>query len=240
MPVNAGEELAVSAGLVGYASEERYRARADFLFRGIPIAGKRVLDVGTGPGAWAIWAALNGAGWVVALEPEADGSSRQVFSALCRNLERLDLTDRVSALPLRLQDLPPQTGPFDVAILFNVINHLDEEAVVRLHEDRQAFARYVGILRLLRSLMRDGGWAIVADCARRNFWNQIGLTSPLARPIEWHKHQDPELWKRLFGCSGFAFADLRWSPFQPLPRITSNWLAQYLTSSHFVLRVRAI
>jgi hypothetical protein len=75
-----------------------------------------------------------------------------------------------------------------VVIMFNVINHLDEDAVVVLHQDPVAFERYVTLLKNLHFRMRPGGWIVVADCARANFWPRLGLGSPFARSIEWHKH----------------------------------------------------
>ena len=138
-----------------------------------------------------------------------------------------------------LQDVAPPQRPFDVVVLYNVINHLDEAAVVALPRDTTAVARYVGLLRHVRALMRAGGWAIVADAARGNFWDRLGLRSPLARTIEWRKHQEPETWVDLFERASFERHDLRWSPLQPFVRLTANRLVQYLTSSHFVLRLRA-
>src|SRR5262249_49869462 len=39
---------------------------------------------------------------------------------------------------------------FDVVMMYDVSNHLDEDAVVVLHKDEAAFARYVTILQNLR------------------------------------------------------------------------------------------
>jgi SAM-dependent methyltransferase len=228
-----------AARLVGYSSAKRYRVRGDFVFRGVPLTGAHVLDVGCGVGAWAIWAALHGAARVVGIEPGAEGSSANTLAACRRAIADLGLGGTVVATDQYLQQLPIPERPFDVVVLYNVVNHLDEEAVVALHRDRAAAARYVTVLERLRSMVRLGGWVIVADAARDNLWRRLGLRSPLARSIEWEKHQDPSTWIRLFERAGFELADLRWSPLQPFVRLTANRLAQYVTASHFVLRVRA-
>jgi hypothetical protein len=80
---------------------------------------------------------------------------------------------------------------------------------------------------------------IVADCGRDNVWPRFGLSSPFMPTIEWQKHQNPEVWIRVFAQAGFENIDCRWSPLQPLPEVTGNRLVQYLTCSHFVLRFRA-
>lgn len=231
--------LELAARLVGYASETRYRVRGDFLFQGIRLTGSNVLEVGCGTGAWAIWAALHGADRVVGIEPEVEGSSANTLATFKQTIERLGLSEKVVGTDLYLHQIPVQKRPFDVVVLFNVINHLDEEAVVALHRDPASYARYVTILRQLRSQMNRGGWVVVADCSRDNFWHRLGLPSPLARSIEWHKHQNPNTWMGVFEQAGFERVDLRWSPLQPFVKLTANWLVQYITSSHFVLRFRA-
>ena len=54
-----------------------------------------------------------------------------------------------------------------------MINHFDEGAVKRLNRDSEAIAKYIAVLSHLRGLMVKGGYAIVADCGRTNFWNNI-------------------------------------------------------------------
>src|SRR5579862_744760 len=67
---DANDLLERAARLVGYASAKRYRNRGSFLFQGIPLQTASVLEVGCGKGAWAIWAALNGAARSVGIDPE--------------------------------------------------------------------------------------------------------------------------------------------------------------------------
>ena len=230
----------LAARRVGYASSARYRMRGDFLFAGISLAGAHVLEVGCGTGAWAVWTALHGAERVVGIEPEAQGSTTKVLATFKQTIETLGLSAKVVAAPCLLHELPLQQRPFDVVAMYDVLNHLDEDAVVDLHKNPVALKRYLSILQGLRLQMSLGGWVIVADCARDNFWKRMGLRSPFATSIEWHKHQNPQIWIDIFAQAGFQCVDLRWSPLQPFPRLTANWLVQYITCSHFVLRFRAV
>lgn len=231
--------LELAARLVGYSNGKRYSIRGEFLFTGIPLAGARVLEIGCGTGAWAIWGALHGAERVLGIDPEAKGSTVNTLETFRCTIDRLGLGGVVKATDHFLHQLPAQEQRFDVAVMYNVVNHLDEDAVVVLHRNRAAFKQYVSILKKLRVLMHPGGWVIVADCARTNLWPQLGLRSPLGRTIEWYKHQDPRTWVDVFAQAGFCYSDLRWSPLYPFHRLTANWLVQYLTCSHFVLRCRA-
>jgi len=235
----AMDKLELAGRLVGYSTCTRYKTRGDFVFAGIQLADTHVLDVGTGAGAWAIWAALHGANRVVGIEPEADGSSNGTLNSFCRTIKALNLQSHVEARPELLHELPMPKVPFDVVVMYNVINHLDEGAVIVLHRDEDAVQRYVALLQNLRLKMHPDGWLIVADCARDNSWLRLGLRSPFARSIEWEKHQNPQTWIDVFERAGFRYIDLRWSPLQPFPKLTANWFIQYLTCSHFVLRLRA-
>jgi SAM-dependent methyltransferase len=230
--------LELAARCIGYANGARYSVRGNFLFQGIPLTGTHVLEVGCGTGAWAIWAALHGAHQVVGIDPEADGSGPGVISTFHETLKKLGLTDRIGIRSCTLQELPLSIPPFDIIVMYNVINHLDEDSVVVLHRDPAAIARYVTLSANLRTRIRPSGWLIVADCMRDNLWYRLGLRSPFAPSIEWHKHQNPRTWIDLFRQAGFQYFDLRWSPVQPLPKLTANRFVQYLTASHFVLRVR--
>ena len=230
----------IAARRLCYSKGSRFRAKGEFLFAGVPLAGAHVLEVGCGNGTWAIWAALHNADRVVGIDPEAHGSSSGDFASFQETIEILGLTKRVAAYERYLHQLPEQDSPFNVVVMYDVINHLDELAVSLLHRDQDASKSYVRALQSLRSHMRGGGWAIVADCARDNFWPQIGLKSPFTHnQIEWQKHQNPDVWIGIFKQAGFRLYDLRWSPLYPFRTLTSNRLVQFLTYSHFVLRLRA-
>jgi SAM-dependent methyltransferase len=234
----ATDQLELAGRLVGYANGTRYRRRGDFLFQGIALAGTHVLDIGCGTGAWAIWAALHGADRVVGIEPEAQGSTTNTLATFQQTIETLGLGGKVVATNHYFHQLPLPKRPFDVVVIYNVINHLDEDAVVVLHRSLAAFEQYITLLQNLRLQMHPGSWIVVADCGRDNFWHRLGLRSPLAPSIEWHKHQNPHTWINVFERAGFRCFDLRWSPLQPFVRLTTNRLVQFFTCSHFVLRLR--
>lgn len=229
------DQLSTAAASVGYASASRYVARANHLFKGIRLAGKDVLEVGCGAGAWALWAGLHHARKVVGLEPEADGLIAGTEGAFERNIRRLELSNIVESQRTKLQDFSA-TAEFDVIMLNNTINHLDEAAVQMLGSDQQARLTYIAILEQIRSLTRQGGVVIIADCSRYNLWPNFSLKSPFCPTIEWEKHQSPRLWTELFEDAGFVLRDLRWAPCYPLGMLTANALFAYVTISEFVLR----
>jgi cyclopropane fatty-acyl-phospholipid synthase-like methyltransferase len=229
------KRLQQAASLFGYKSPRSYSAKGNHLFRGLEVRGMNVLEVGCGAGAWAVWAALHGARRVLGIEPEAHGSERGTEAAFERNLRLLELVQRIEFSKTTLQDLQVDCR-YDIVILYDVINHLDEQATSRLHYDGHAYDRYRLQLNKLHSLVEERGVVIVADCSRWNLWPSLRLKSPFCPSIEWQKHQSPRVWTQLFVDVGFALRDLRWTPLYPFGPITSNFLVSYITISHFVLR----
>lgn len=232
--------IAAAASRVGFRTADRYQKRCEFLFRGVPLQGSSVLDVGCGTGAFALWAGLNGAKRALGIEPETDGSTAGTFSHFQESIAALGLGAVVEAQRKYLSELTPADGPFDVAVMYQMINHLDEAATVDLHRNPESVARFVVALTHLRSLMTDGGDVIVVDCDRRNFWHDIGLRNPLMPTIEWEKHQPPHVWANAFSKSGFKLTQTTWSPMYPLGRVTENWPVHYFTISHFCMRLKAV
>jgi SAM-dependent methyltransferase len=238
--MHKNEVLERAARLVGYASAQRYSSRGTFLFQGIRWQGASVLEVGCGTGAWVIWTALNGAMKSIGIEPEGDGSTKETFDTLRKNIRSLGLENRVEAYRCTLQDFHRWDGQLDVVVMYNVINHLDEDAVEVLHQSEHMAARYVDLLRIVRAKLKLGGTVVVADCARSNLWPQLGLRSPFDAAIEWDKHQNPSVWIRIFERAGFKNSNRRWSPIYPIGRLSTNAAVQYVTRSHFVLNFVAI
>lgn len=231
-------DLTPFAQRLGYRNATRYETRAKFVFDGLPLHDARVLDVGCGPGAFTIWPALQGAKYVLGIEPELDGATAGTLDTLRRTVDDFGLSDRIDARSLLLSEIQLSEGPFDVVVTYNVVNHLDEWATMRLPGHAEAENRYRAIFRHIADLMAPNGTLIVADCARTNAWDKVGLTPPFARAIEWQKHLNPDDWSTLIATSGFELLDLRWSYLYPWVRLTSNRFAQIVTQSHFVLRMR--
>jgi SAM-dependent methyltransferase len=205
--------------------------------RNVDLRGMTVLDVGAGDGPFTCYMALQGAAHVVALEPELDGADAGPRAVLQDRIRRFGLTN-VSCLRETLQSFPPGVQRFDLILAHNVVNHLDEAAVVIMHRDAAARARFQGLIRRLFDLLKPGGLLVMADCARANLFGSLGLRHPLAPSIEWHKHQNPSVWMALLAAAGFDPPELHWT----YPRrlrwagaLLDNRYAAFALESHFVL-----
>lgn len=214
------------------------RFSLETLFEGVTLGGSRVLDVGAGDGRQSFYAASAGAVRVVALEPEAAGSSGGVRAKFESIANRLG-DESVEVRSDTFQDYEPGGERFDVILLNAAVNHLDEEACTSLHRDSGARDTYRQLFAKLADMSVDGSKLVVADCARRNLFAQLPVRNPLAPTIEWEKHQQPRLWCELLTEAGFADPHLRWTSLNTLRTpgrvLTGNRVAAWFLGSTFRL-----
>ena len=128
------------------------------------VRGKRVLDVGCGPGLYAEELFARGAEVV-----GFDESPEMVRLARARCGERFDV--RVHDLRDPLDWLPDET--FDTALMALVIHHLDDR---------------VAALREVQQVLRPGGRLIVSTHHPTSDWVRLGGSYFTVEPIEedWH------------------------------------------------------
>ncbi len=206
------------------------------LFKDIALENRRVLDIGGGSGLHSFYAACMGAEEVVCLEPETEGS-RSGMGAKFRKLNGMLGTDQVKFEPVTFQAFEPAEKQFDIILLHNSINHLDETACINLLNSEASRAIYMDICSKLSSLASSGAKLIVCDCSRYNFFALFRIRNPVAPTIEWHKHQAPEIWVDLLSQVGFVNPRIRWTSFNTLRSLgrvlLGNRLLSYFLRSDF-------
>ena len=151
-----------------FANQSRLRFHMDTLFAGIDLKNKKVLDIGGGAGLYSFYAAFRGAKKVVCLEPEADGSKSGVNEKFHKIKQHLECIN-VELLPIPLQALESEEETFDVILLHNSINHLDEAACINLLWESESRSIYQYIASKIYSVSNNGAILIICDCSRYNF-----------------------------------------------------------------------
>lgn len=220
-------------------SPSRYFAYQKMLFDGVSLAGRKFLDVGGGNGVMSHYAISQGASSATCIDPLGSGSDEsadqqyQVFSQY--------FGGRVSRIHESFQEWEAD-DLYDVVLLHNSVNHLDEDACARIPAS-DARHIYLDIFAKLRSLLLTGGHLIIIDCSRRNLWGDFRLHNIFNPSIEWHIHQQPRLWDELLTEVGFRPGRIRWNAPRRMGKfgqlIFGNLVGAYLTSSHFVLTTQA-
>ena len=210
------------------------------LFKDMSFKGKTMLDIGGGSGIISFYSACLGAKEVVCLEPEAAGSRSGVLEKFRRLHTRLQLS-QVGLEPTTLQSFDPAGRKFDIVLLHNSVNHLDETACISLLKDENSSEIYKSIFSKIYSLSNSGAGLIVCDCSRYNFFALLRIINPFAPSIEWHKHQSPKVWAQLLSEVGYCNPEINWNApsdlRSPGALLLGNKYLSYFLTSHFCLRM---
>lgn len=215
--------------------------RVQHTFAGIDLRGRKVLDVGSGLGWASYYAAAMGAERVVSVEPEADGSHGRMLETATALRSELRLENTVEIMPMTLEEAG-LSEQFDIVVLINSINHMNEPACAVLDRDEDARSQFRAILAPVRDACAAGGRLVVTDCTNRNLFGDLGVKSPMCPTIEWEKHQPPRVWANLLKGLGFTDASVAWTPHPRLGvlgrPLAAHPLLAYVFNSHFRLTMR--
>lgn len=234
--VNEFLDLAIQKKM--FSNKTNLKFYLNYIFRDTRLKDSTLLDVGGGSGLLSFYAAVNGARKVVCLEPESDGSSSGMIAKFNEFKSALSQHLPIEHLPLTLQAYKEQVAEkYDIVVMHDSVNHLDEHACINLLRDKGSYAIYKNLIRSVYDIMSPGGQLIVTDCSSSNFFNSIGVKCPFAPTIEWHKHQKPGTWTQLFRTIGFKNSKISWktpNTFGTIGRFfMANPVVSYFTSSSF-------
>ncbi len=227
-------EIIIESGL--RKRKENLRFHTDTVFEGIDFAGKNVLDIGGGSGIFSFYSAVKGAGRVVCLEPEKEGSSLDAYDRFMQLYERFGMHN-VFLCRENIQDYEPGEK-FDIIISYNSVNHLDEVSCMRLTDSGYYWKRYLEIFRKIYALAGDNADIVICDCSRYNLFYVLGLKNPFVPTITWKKHQPPKVWKALLKEAGFSDFSIKRLSHDRLGKWGMNTLASFFYNSYFCLRAK--
>ena len=234
--ISDSKELLHYFKVKGYIKSEKvFNYNCEELFWGISLENKSLLDIGSGKGLHSLWASIHGLSNVVALEPDHEGSSSKSYD-ICREILIEREIKKYDLIPETIQDYESEV-PFDIILLHNSINHLDEYACINLLVDEQSYMKFTEIFSKILSLLKPDGKIIITDCSNDNFFNDNRyFRSPFALTIEWDKHQNPDTWIDLLRTVGFINPHVSWAViylFRYLKPIFSKKKVAYFISSNF-------
>ena len=220
-----------------YSSKGNLRFYLNYIFGDINFKGKTMLDIGGGAGIFSFYAAVQGARFVICLEPEEEGSTKRITAKFNKLADKLDMQN-VTLIDSTIQDFD-YDEQFDIILLHNSINHLDENACINLQNSESARQTYKVLFRKIGKLSKARGRIIITDCSRYNFFSFLGVKNPFAPTIGWHKHQSPQYWAKMLCEAGFKNPKLKWTSFDqfrtPGRFLLGNRVASFFLHSHFCL-----
>lgn len=223
-----------------YPSKGNLSFKYDQIFGDIDFKGKNVLEIGGGHGVFCFYAAIRGANWVVNLEPEGEGSKSGYIEKFKLLKDALGVNN-VEIIESTFQDYNPRNRKFDIILLYNSINHLDEAACIDLKTNSVSWDTYKSIFGRINLIANDNAKIIIGDCSNENIFPKLGLKNPIYKQIEWFKHQSPETWTRLLQECGFCNPEITWTSFNSFGRLgkylLGNRYVSYFLVSHFILKM---
>lgn len=203
-------------------------------FEKLNLKNRKILDVGSGNCIFSFFLIIKGAKEVICLEPSLDGSNKnnkKIFDIIKKEFNFKNIT----FLDITLQDYMPN-DKFDIIILKDSINHINENACINLKKNIENVEIYKNIFDKLYSLMLPEAHIFISDCSSKNFFGDLNLKNPFVQEIEWFKHQEPQTWINLMKDSNFRAISLDWSTintFKFLGKFNNSKFLSYFTSSNF-------
>lgn len=223
-----------------YPSKGNLSFKYDQIFGDIDFKGKNVLEIGGGHGVFCFYAAIRGAKWVVNLEPEEEGSKSWYIEKFKLLKDALGVNN-AEIVETTFQDYDPGNRKFDIILLYNSINHLDEAACIDLKTNSASWGIYKNIFGRIHSISNSNAKIIIGDCSNQNLFPFLGLKNPIYKQIEWYKHQSPEVWATLLDECGFCNPAITWTTFNSFGKLgkylLANKYASYFLVSHFILKM---
>jgi hypothetical protein len=215
------------------------------IFKGIDLNSKRLLDIGGGNGLASIWSLIQGGcKEAIVLDPFDSGSNSHMFQQYQKMKQVSGVGDRLQLHNGTLQNFGFNKGIFDIVLMHNSINHINEEMIPLLKFSKKAQNIFIEEFKLIRSRMTSNAILIVSDCSNRNFFGDMGIKNPIAPTINWAIHQSPTVWSSIIKSSRFKHVRTVWTTRRELGRfghfILGNKVGAYLTNSHFVMIFRAV
>lgn len=208
----------------------------EYLFKGINFENKTVIDIGGGNGLFSFYAAICGAKKVVVMEPEFDGSTKGIQEQFFKIKNLFPGLDNIEFSTSLFQEYKGNEK-FDIVLMHNSINHLDEEACITITTNKESEKTFLSLLTDLRHICESTAEIIICDCGRSNFFGDLGVYNPFAPAIEWEKHQDPKVWIELFKKVGYTNPKTSWFSYnfmgKPGRVLFGNKIAAYFCHSHF-------
>jgi SAM-dependent methyltransferase len=205
---------------------------------GITTAGRRILEIGSGRGSFALFLALiGGAGKVVALdEAQGCGADKMLFRQI-ENILREYSIHNLEPLQADIANVGFPDKSFDLIVANFSLHHAIRSSGF-IFKDVTAREEGLHIFNKIHACLADNGMLVLREMSRMNFWRFLPYKWKMAH-IDWNTHSTLPEWIWLVEKSGFK--NIRIDFLTPYflaaypSRLVRNKLSNFFFSSTFYL-----
>ena len=208
----------------------------NYIFEGIDIKNKSLMDFGGGNGIASFFAVHSDRSCnCTIVDPFSEGSNAQMINQY-RQLSKI--YGNIVKLHNDYVDTLPVDDKFDLILMHNSINHVGEDIIELVESNKEHWDQYLTRLEPVILRAKKGAHIVIADCSNKNFWNDLGIRNPLAPNIDWNLHHRPQVWRRMLKELGCSHSETRWTArrefLAPGKFMLANRFFNYFLGSHFV------
>lgn len=208
----------------------------NYIFQGINLKDKSLLDIGGGNGIASFFAFHSDKSCKCTIvDPFEEGSNKEMYSQFN---ELSKLYDKAVILHNDYVDTLPEKKNFDIILMHNSINHIGEDIITDLDNDNKSQEEYSRRLEEILKQAKKGATIIVADCSSKNFWNDLKIKNIFAPAIDWNLHKPPHVWQKMLEDLGCHHINTKWTSRRELllfgKYLFANKFISYMLNSHFV------
>ena len=208
----------------------------NYIFDGINLRDKKLLDLGGGNGIASFFAYHTEKSCKCTIvDPYVDGSHKQMHTQF-EDLSKL--YDNSVTLHNGYVDTLPESHTFDLILMHNSINHIGEDIVGDIDTNKNSQVEYSKRLTKILDRAKSNSIIIVSDCSSKNLWNDLKIKNILAPTIDWNLHKPPSVWQKLLEDLDCQHISTKWTARRELlligKFILSNRFASYMINSSFV------